>query len=211
MEKLKSAIDWLKAHKTIILYAVGIILVAVLAVVAWRYTHRPEPVTTETQVQAQTVQGVDRAANNAHVTLTPDQSQQTADRIKYIYTHDVQPVYTITTTGANAEKQAQAAQKAAGADFSIITNKSAPNEKTDLKTLPAGSTVELNQYNVQSYKKVLHTVDISPDIDAAGIKGVGEVGYTVSRKVSDSGQYVGVGASYNVENHKTMLKVSYTW
>jgi hypothetical protein len=211
MEKLKLAADWAKAHKTIILYAVGIILVAVLAVVAWRYVHRPEPVTTETQVQAQTVQGVDRAANNAHITLTPDQSQQTADRIKYIYTHDVQPVYTITTTGANAEKQAQAAQKAAGADFSIVTNKSAPDTKTDLKTLPASSTVELNQYNVQAYKKVLHTVEVSPDIDCTGIKGVGEVGYTVSRKVSDSGQYVGVGASYNVENHKAMLKVSYTW
>ena len=211
MEKLKSAADWAKAHKTIILYAVGIILAVVLAVVAWRYMHRPDPVTTETQVQAETVQGITQAADNAHITLAPDQSQQTADKIKYIYTHDAQPIYTVTTTGANTEKQAQAAQKAAGADFSIITNKSAPNEKTDLKTLPAGSTVELNQYNVQAYKKVLHTVEVSPDIDYTGIKGVGEVGYTVSRKVSDSGQYVGVGASYNVENHKTMLKVSYTW
>ena len=208
MEKLKSAIDWAKAHKTIVLYAVGIVLVAVLAVVAWRYTHRPEPVTTETQVQAQTVQGVDRAANNAHVTLTPDQSQQTADRIKYIYTNDVQPVYTITTTGANAEKQAQAAQKAAGADFSIITNKSAPNEKADLKTLPAGSTVELNQYNVQAYKKILHTIEITPDIQD---KSIDEVGYTVSRKISSDGKYVGIGATYNIDDHKTMVKLSYTW
>ena len=208
MGKLKSAADWAKAHKTIILYAVGIILVAVLAVVAWRYTHRPEPVTTETQVQAQTVQGVDRAASNAHITLTPDQSQQTADRIKYIYTHDVQPVYTITTTGANAEKQAQAAQKAAGADFSIVTNKSVPNEKTDLKTLPASSTVELNQYNVQAYKKILHTIEVVPDIQN---KTVDEVGYTVSRKISNDGKYIGVGASYNIDDHKTMVKVSYTW
>lgn len=211
MEKLKSAADWAKAHKTIVLYAVGIVLVAVLAVVAWRYMHRPEPVTTETQVQAETVQGITQAADNAHITLTPDQSQQTADRIKYIYTNDVQPVYTITTTGANTEKQAQAAQKAAGADSSIITNKSAPNEKTDLKTLPAGSTVELNQYNVQAYKKVLHTVEVSPDIDCTGIKGVGEVGYTVSRKVTNDGKYIGVGAIYNVDDHKTMLKVAYTW
>ena len=208
MEKLKSAIEWAKPHKTIILYAVGIILVAVLAVVAWRYTHRPEPVTTETQVQAQTVQGVDLAANNAHVTLTPDQSQQTADRIKYIYTHDVHPVYTITTTGANAEKQAQAAQKAAGADFSIVTNKSAPDTKTDLKTLPAGSTVELNQYNVQAYKKTLHTIEVVPDIQN---KSVDEVGYIVSRKISNDGKYIGVGATYNIDEHKTMVKVSYTW
>ena len=211
MGKLKSAIEWAKPHKTIILYAVGIILVAVLAVVAWRYTHRPEPVTTETQVQAQTVQGVDRAANNAHVTLTPDQSQQTADRIKYIYTHDVQPVYTITTTGANAEKQEQAAQKAAGADFSIITNKSAPDIKTDLKTLPASSTVELNQYNVQAYKKVLRTIEVTPGIGSGGVTGVSEVGFTVSRKVTNDGKYVGVGASYNTDTKKTYVKVSYTW
>ena len=208
MDKIKTTIDWLKPHKTIILYAVGIIFVAVLAVVAWRYVHRPEPVTTETQVQAQTVQGVDRAASNAHITLTPDQSQQTADRIKYIYTHDVQPVYTITTTGVNAEKQAQAAQKAAGADFSIITNKSNPNTKTDLKTLPASSTVELNQYNVQAYKKILHTIEVVPDIQN---KSVDEVGYTVSRKISNDGKYIGIGASYNIDDHKTMVKLSYTW
>ena len=208
MEKLKSAIEWAKPHKTIILYAVGIILVAVLAVVAWRYTHRPEPVTTETQVQAQTVQGVDRAASNAHVTLTPDQSQQTADRIKYIYTHDVQPVYTITTTGANAEKQAQTAQESAGADFSIVTDKYNPTKQTSLKTLPASSTVELNQYNVQAYKKILHTIEVVPDIQN---KNIDEVGYTVSRKISNDGKYIGVGASYNIDDHKTMVKVSYTW
>ncbi len=208
MEKLKSAADWAKAHKTIVLYAVGIILVAVLAVVAWRYTHRPEPVTTETQVQAQTVQGVDRAANNAHVTLTPDQSQQTADRIKYIYTHDVQPVYTITTTGDKAQTCSQAAQKAAGADFSIVTDKYNPTKQTIPKTLPASSTVELNQYNVQAYKKILHTIEVVPDIQN---KSVDEVGYTVSRKISNDGKYIGIGATYNIDEHKTMVKLSYTW
>ena len=208
MEKLKSAIDWAKSHKAIILYAVGIILVAVLAVALWQYMHRPEPVTAETQVQAETVQGVTRAANNAHVTLTPDQSQQTADRIKYIYSHDVRPIYTVTTTGANVEKQAQTAQESAGADFSIVTDKYNPTKQTDLKTLPASSTVELNQYNIQAYKKILHTIEVVPDIQN---KNIDEVGYTVSRKISNDGIYIGVGASYNIDDHKTMVKVSYTW
>ena len=208
MDKLKTAAEWLKSHKTVFIHVAGIIVVVVLAVALWQYMHRPEPVTAETQVQAETVQGVDRAANNAHVTLTPDQSQQTADRIKYIYTHDVQPVYTITTTGANAEKQAQAAQKAAGADFSIVTDKYNPTKQTSLKTLPASSTVELNQYNIQAYKKILHTIEVVPDIQN---KTVDEVGYTVSRKISNDGKYIGVGASYNIDDHKTMVKVSYTW
>lgn len=211
MEKLKSAADWAKYHKTILLYTVGIIFVAVLAVVAWRYVHRPEPVTTETQTQAETVQGVTRAADNAHVTLSPDQSQQTADRIKYIYTHDVQPVYTITTTGDKVQTCSQNAQEATGADFSIVTDKYNPTKQTSLKTLPASSTVELNQYNVQAYKKVLHTIDVSPNISGTGVTGVSEVGYTVSRKITNNGKYIGVGASYNIDDHKTMVKLSYTW
>lgn len=211
MDKIKTIIDWLKAHKTTCLYAVGIIILVVPVIALWQCMHRPEPVTTETQVQAETVQGITRAADNAHIGLAPDQAQQAADKIKYIYTHDVQPIYTVTTTGANVEKQAQAAQQSAGADFSIVTNKSNPNEKTDLSKIPAGSTVELNQYNVQAYKKVLHTVEISPDIDATGVSGINEIGYTVSRKITSDGKYIGLGASYNIDDHKTMVKLSYTW
>ena len=201
-------IDWLKAHKTICLYAAGIIVVVVLAILLWRYTHQPEPVTTETQIEAETVQGVERAADNAHVQLSTDQAQQAATQIKYIYSHDVQPIYTVTTTGNNAESVAETAQEAAGADFSIVTDKYNPTKQTDLKTLPASSTVELNQYNVQAYKKVLHTIEVVPDIQN---KSVDEVGYTVSRKISNDGKYIGVGASYNIDDHKTMVKLSYTW
>jgi hypothetical protein len=68
--------------------------------------------------------------------------------------------------------------------------------------------VELNQYNVQAYKKILHTIEVVPDIQN---KSVDEVGYTVSRKISNDGKYIGVGASYNIDDHKTMVKLSYTW
>ena len=164
--------------------------------------------TTESQTQAETPAGVTQAADKAQVSISPSQAQEAASQIRYIYTNSIIPQYTITTTGANAEKQAQAAQNNAGADFSIITNKSNPNTKTDLKTLPASSTVELNQYNVQAYKKILHTIEVVPDIQN---KSVDEVGYTVSRKISNDGKYIGIGASYNIDDHKTMVKLSYTW
>ena len=211
MDKLKTAADWLKSHKTVFIHVAGIIVVVVLAILLWRYTHQPEPVTTETQIEAETVQGVERAADNAHVQLSTDQAQQAATQIKYIYSHDVQPIYTVTTTGNNAESVTETAQKAAGADLSIITDKYNPTKTADLKTLPTSSTVELNQYNVQAYKKVLHTVEVSPDIDATGVSGINEVGYTVSRKVTGDGKYIGIGASYNIDDHKTMVKLSYTW
>ena len=205
MDKMKS---WVEAHKKLIAYiAAGAVLICA-AFLIYRHFHQPEPVTMESQTQTETPAGVEQAADRAHVPISNDQAQGAASQIKYIYTNSITPQYTIKTTGDKAQEVAEKAQAAAGADFSIVTNKSAPNEKTDLKTLPAGSTVELNQYNVQAYKKILHTIEVVPDIQN---KSVGEVGYTVSRKISSDGKYLGIGASYNIDDHKTMVKLSYTW
>jgi len=202
MEKIRSI-----AKKYPYLLTIAVLLVCIAGYFVW-HSKQAQPVTTETQVQAETPAGVTQAADKAQVSISPSQAQEAASQIKYIYTNSIIPQYTITTTGDKAQKVAETAQKAAGADFSIITNKSNPTATTDLKTLPAGSTVELNQYNVQAYKKILHTIEVVPDIQN---KSVDEVGYTVSRKISNDGKYIGVGASYNIDDHKTMVKLSYTW
>lgn len=205
MEKIKS---WVEAHKKLIAYIVAGAVLICAAFLIYRHFHQPEPVTTESQTQAETPAGVEQAAYRVHVPISNDQANDAATQIKYIYEHDVQPVYTITTTGSKVQKVAETAQNNAGADFSIITDKSNPKKEIDLKTLPMASTVELNQYNVQAYKKILHTIEVVPDIQN---KSVDEVGYTVSRKISSDGKYLGIGATYNIDEHKTMVKLSYTW
>ena len=202
MEKVRNIV----AKYPYLLAMAVIVLVCIAGYAIW-HSHQAQPVTTESQVQAETPAGVTQAANKAQVSISPSQAQEAASQIKYIYTNSIIPQYTITTTGDKAQEAADKAQEAVGADFSIITNKSNPTATTDLKTLPAGSTVELNQYNVQAYKKVLHTIDIG----TSDCKGVDEVGYMVSRKVSKDGKYIGVGVSYNVDNEKAMVKLSYTW
>ena len=203
MEKIRS----IAAKYPYLLAIAAIVLVCIAGYFVWR-SHQAQPVTTESQVQAETPAGVTQAADKAQVSISPSQAQEAASQIRYIYTNSIIPQYTITTTGDKAQEAAKKAQAAAGADFSIVANKSNPTATTDLKTLPAGSTVELNQYNVQAYKKVLHTIDVSPDIHD---KAIGEVGYMVSRKISKDGKYLGVGVSYNVEDKKTLVHVSYTW
>ena len=205
MGKIKS---WVEDHKNLIAYIVAGAVLICAAFLIYRHFHQPEPVTTESQTQAETPAGVEQAADKAQVSISPSQAQQAASQIKYIYSHDVQPIYTITTTGNKVQKVAETAQNNAGADFSIITNKSDPNSKVDIRAIPSTSTVELNQYNVQAYKKILHTIEVVPDIQN---KSVDEVGYMVSRKISNDGKYIGVGASYDIDNHKTMVKLSYTW
>lgn len=205
MEKIKS---WVEDHKNLIAYIVAGAVLICAAFLIYRHFHQPEPVTTESQTQAETPAGVTQAADKAQVSISPSQAQEAASQIRYIYTNSIIPQYAITTTGDKAQEAADKAQKAAGADFSIITDKYNPTEQTSLKTLPTSSTVELNQYNVQAYKKILHTIEVVPDIQN---KSVDEVGYTVSRKISNDGKYIGVGASYNIDDHKTMVKLSYTW
>ena len=203
MEKVRNLV----AKYPYLLAMAVIVLVCIAGYAIW-HSHQAQPVTTESQTQAETPAGVEQAANLAHVPISNDQAQQAATQIKYIYSHDVQPIYTITTTGNKVQKVSETAQNNAGADFSIITNKSDPNSKIDIRAIPSTSTVELNQYNVQAYKKILHTIEVVPDIQN---KSVDEVGYTVSRKISSDGKYIGVGASYNIDDHKTMVKLSYTW
>lgn len=207
MEQVKT---WLYEHRRIIgIIATAILLIIVCVLLFRSCQKQPEKVTQETQTEAQTEAGVEKAADNAQVPIDRQQAQDAAKEIHYIYTHDTQPEYTIITTGGDAEKQSQAAQERAGADFSIIADKDTPDKKVSLDELPKDSTVNINQYNVQAYKKVLHTIDVSPDLDSG--RGVSEIGYTVSRKVAKDGRYLGAGASYNFDNRKAYVKISYTW
>lgn len=205
MERFKT---WVLAHRRIIGGVVLGVLLVIVAVLLFRGCKtEPQKVTVEPQTQAQTEAGVEKAADNAQIPMSREQAQDAAQEIRYIYEHDAKPEYTIITTGGDVEKQAQAAQERAGADFSIVA--STDGTPANTASISKDKPVELNQYNVQAYKKTLHTVEVSPDID--GERGIAEVGYTVSRKVSRDGKYLGVGASYNFDSNKAYVKMTYTW
>ncbi len=205
MEQVKT---WVYAHRRIVGAIIFGILAVIVAVLLFRGCKtEPQKVTVEPQSEAQTETGVEKAADKAQVPVSRQQAQDAAQEIRYIYQHDDPPEYTIITTGGDVEKQAQAAQERAGADFSIVA--SGDGEKADVASIGKDKPVELNQYNVQAYKRVLHTVEVSPDIE--GGRGIAEVGYSVSRKVSRDGKYLGVGASYNFDNDKAYVKMTYMW
>ena len=204
MEQVKT---WVYAHRRIIGAIIFGILAVIVAVLLFRGCKtEPQKVTVEPQVEAQSEAGVEKAADNAQVPVSRQQAQDAAQEIRYIYQHDNPPEYTIVTTGGDVEKQAQAAQERAGADFSIVA--STDGAPANTASISKDRPVELNQYNVQAYKRALHTVEVSPDIEG---RGIAEVGYSVSRKVSSDGKYLGVGASYNFDNDKAYVKMTYTW
>lgn len=166
-----------------------------------RYTTKPA--TTMTQQQAETPAGVEKAASNAHIKLDNGQTKQVSETIREIRVTEKEPVYIIQTTGDKAQEVSEKASKQEKADFSIVTDKDHPDEAVELDKLDENETVNLNQYNIQAYKKQLNTIEYQPWEKT--------IGYTHSWKVSKSGKYLGVGADYDIDDKRVLAKVTYSW
>lgn len=198
--------DWCVEHREEI---VGIFILIPTVLLAtffiYQVLHRPStnPVTPMTQEQAETMQGVKQASENAQVKIDDAQAQEIASTIREIRVVEKAPEYTVQTTGDKAQEASLKAQEAAGADFAIVTNKDTTQEVKQLDELPADTQVTLNQYNVQAYKKHINTIEYQPTEKV--------VGYTHQWKVSKSGRYMGVGADYDIDDKRIMMKVTYSW
>ena len=198
--------DWCVEHREGI---VGIFILIPTVLLAtffiYQVLHRPStnPVTPMTQEQAETMQGVKQASENAHVKIDSAQAQEIASTIREIRAVEKAPEYAVQTTGDKAQEASEKAQEAAGADFAIVTNKDTTQEVKQLDELPTDTQVTLNQYNVQAYKKHINTIEYQPTEKV--------VGYTHQWKVSKSGRYMGVGADYDIDDKRIMMKVTYSW
>ena len=203
MQKIK---DWILNNKyktaQIITAVILIVLLVFFVVKAWE-AHTTKPVTTMPQQQAETPAGVEKAASNAHIKLDSGQTKQVSETIREIRVTEKEPVYIVQTTGDKAQDASEKAQEAAGADFAIVTNKDTTQGAKQLDELPADTQVTLNQYNVQAYKKHINTIEYQPTEKV--------VGYTHQWKISKSGRYMGVGADYDIDDKRIMMKISYSW
>ena len=79
-------IDWVKNHKKIILSVLVVIILAIDAFLIYKHFNPdpvPEPVTTESQIEAETPQGVNEAALKDKIKLQQDQLDQAAQKRQY--------------------------------------------------------------------------------------------------------------------------------
>lgn len=200
--------DWFARNKNdlaggFVFGCVAVIAAALLFIIDTTLKPAPEPVTTIPQQQAETPAGVEKSANNAHIKLDSGQTKQVSETIREIRVTEKEPVYIIQTTGDKAQEVSEKASKQEKADFSIVTDKDHPDEAVELDKLDENETVNLNQYNIQAYKKQLNTIEYQPWEKT--------IGYTHSWKVSKSGKYLGVGADYDIDDKRVLAKVTYSW
>lgn len=203
LQKIK---DWILNNKyktaQIVTAVILITLLVCFLVKAWE-AHITKPVTTMPQQQAETPAGIEKAASNAHIKLDSGQTKQVSETIREIRVTEKEPVYIVQTTGDKAQEVSEKASKQEKADFSIVTDKDHSDEAVELDKLDENETVNLNQYNIQAYKKQLNTIEYQPWEKT--------IGYTHSWKVSKSGKYLGVGADYDIDDKRVLAKVTYSW
>lgn len=202
-KKLK---DWYVEHKDKVVgtfMAIAAVLLTIFFIYQFFYVPFARPVTTIPQQQAETPAGVEKAASNAHIKLDSGQTKQVSETIREIRVTEKEPVYIIQTTGDKAQEVSEKAGEQEKADFSIVTDKDHPEKSIELDKLDKNATVNLNQYNVQAYKKHINTIEYYPAEKT--------VGYTHQWKISKNGRYIGAGVDYDTDDQRVMAKITYSW
>ena len=196
--------DWYEEHEVVGTFMLILaVLLAVFFIYQLLYVPFAKPTTPMTQQQAETPAEVEKAASNAHIKLDSEQTKQVSETIREIRVTEKEPVYIIQTTGDKAQEASEKASKQEKADFSIVTDKDHSDEAVELDKLDENETVNLNQYNVQAYKKHINTIEYYPAEKT--------VGYTHQWKISKNGRYIGAGVDYNTDDQRVMAKITYSW
>ncbi|MCE5284547.1 MAG: hypothetical protein LLG02_01680 [Pelosinus sp.] len=187
--------------------AVVLILIAVGTYFIWQHFQR-SLVTGESQNQAETTQGVDIAAHNAQVKMYQDQLEAAAKQIAAL--KNKPPDVIIKTVPVEVVKTVEVERQRRGADFAIVTDPKQPDKAIDLKAvekLPADTPINLNQYNVFAYKKIVRGVNIYPKFNGVTPDGIAGVTVDINRKISNDGKYIGVIGGYDFDTRKVKVGI----
>ena len=157
---------WIDNHARVLLGLALAVIIFLVGLLFWNRAHPPVPITLESQEQAATPAGVERAASAAQVPLSPTQTAAIAGAIKKSV--DNVPDAVVQTTEAKLEETIRAELKKSGGQFAIVTD---PKHPATIPVVPAASAasaqaeaivpnapVILNQYNIKAYPDRLFQV-----------------------------------------------------
>lgn len=193
----------------------GVVLFVVVGYFVWQHFHQPEPVTVESQAQAETPAGVELAAKNAHIDMLQSQLTEAARQIAEL--KNKPPVTVVKTVPVEVIKTVEIEREKSGANFAIVTDQKQPDKQVDLnqvEKLPVDTSVTLNQYNVFAYKKVIRGINIYPDWSESVKKTsprIQEVTFDASRRITKDGKYIGGVVGYNFKHDEAKAGIRYSF
>jgi len=135
------------------------VIIFLVGLLVWNRAHPSVPITLESQEQAATPAGVDRAANAAQVPLSPSQAEAIAGAIKK--SEEKVPDVVVQTTEAKLEETVRGELKKSGGQFAIVTDPKHPDripilpssgaDPAQNESIAPNASVILNQYNIKAY------------------------------------------------------------
>lgn len=184
-------------------YLLGLALVLALCFFVYKQFEKVQPITYESQKQAETPAGVELAAKNAYIDMLQSQLNEAAKQITDL--KNKPPDQVIHTVPIEVPKIIEAEREKRGADFAIVTDPVHPDKQVnmdEIKKLPEQTAVTLNQYNVYAYPQRLAEVSYYSNNsgDAAymsRVKVFGKTGY-VGPVLKYDNSKVSVGARVSV-------------
>ncbi|WP_371374324.1 hypothetical protein [Sporomusa aerivorans] len=202
-----------KRHAVILL---GVVLLVVVAGwVLYQNYYQPQTVTGESQQQAETPAGVGQSADNARVKMLESQLAEAALQIAEL--KNKPPDTIIQTVPVEVEKVVIKEVEKRGANFAIVTDPANPDKTVDLTevaSMPEGTTVNLNQYNVYAYRKVIRGFNIIPDWSESVKKAsprIQELTFDASRRITKDGKYLGGVVGYDFKHDEAKAGIRYSF
>ncbi len=155
-------LSWI-ANRPRAVLCIALAMMFVLAgILVWDKLHQPAQITLESQKQAETPAGVEKAANAAQVPISPAQAAAIAAEIKE--DADKPPDAVVRTTGSRLEDTIRTELHKSGGQFAIVTDPKNPASAPALPPVPGkvvspanagtispNTPVTLNQYNIKAY------------------------------------------------------------
>lgn len=193
----------------------GVVLLVAAGWLLWQYFNQSEPVTNLSQEQAETSAGVQQAADNAQINMLQSQLSEAAQQIAAL--KNKPPEKVVVTIPMEVPQIVEVERKKSGADFAIVTDPKHPDKPVEIDQiarLPEETTVNLNQYNVYAYRKVIRGFNIMPDWSESIKRGsprIQEVTYDVSRRITKDGKYIGGVIGYDFKHEEAKAGFRYAF
>lgn len=182
---------------------IGIVLVVDVCFIIYHYIHADDnkvQYSSQTQIETDTSE-VQKLAELSNVPIDEKQAKEIQTQI--IEVQKEVPVVQTETIIKEVPKVVEVEREKSNSDFSIVTDKNKPDEKFDLNNYKPDDKVVLNQYNIKAYKDVLNTISYAPANK--------EFGYSVQKKITKDGKYIGVGLEHSIDDKTTYAKIFFTF
>lgn len=148
--------------------------------------------------QLQSADQIKKAADNAGVSLSDEQSKIIQDKIQ-----NAKPTGSVPATAGTVQQVAEQQRQQNGSDFAPVVSDG------ELSKLPDDTPIELNQYHIYAAPKVQHEIGLK--LDAESDSHISGVSYGIKRRISEKGQYVGARLEYDWENKEAEVWATYSW